>query len=266
MRILVVAPRLPWPPTDGGRVAMSRLAESLARCGAEVEVLSLNPRKHRSAAAGPLPIHAIDIDTSRKFRPLFSTLPYIVARFVSHEFRDALRATLRRFAPDVVQIESPFLLPYASTVTNARVVLRSLNVEFRIWESLARIERRPLRRFALRRIASSLRKYELRAMQTLDAIIPISHADAADFRLLGITPPMHVVPCGATVGSPGEPKPNTVGFIGALDYLPNRDAVRWINEALWPRVVREVPNARLSIARDVDDASAFMRAQSVMIS
>src|SRR5213075_1401249 len=61
-------------------------------------------------------------------------------------------------------------------------------------------------------------------------------------------------------------EPNTVGFIVALDYLPNRDAVRWINEALWPRVVREVPSAHLSIARDVEDAIAFMRAQSVMIS
>src|SRR5438874_2934927 len=179
MRILILTPRLPWPPLDGGRIAMSRLAESLADCGAEVEVLSLNPRKHRGEPIAPLPIQAIDIDTSRLLVPALHAMthrvPYIVARFVSREFRDALVATLRRFKPDIVQIESPFLLPYAATVraeSDARIVLRSQNVEFRIWEGLARNERNPIRRFVLRRIATSLRNYELRAMSDLDAIIP----------------------------------------------------------------------------------------------
>ena len=141
MRVLILTPRLPWPLIDGGRIAMARLAEGLARAGADVEILSLNPRKHRVEASAPMPMQSIDIDTSRILAPalgaVLSDVPFLVGRFVSNEFRDALRATMRRFAPDVVQIESPFLLPYADVVrseSNARVVLRSLNVEFRIWE------------------------------------------------------------------------------------------------------------------------------------
>jgi glycosyltransferase involved in cell wall biosynthesis len=280
MRILVVAPRLPWPPTDGGRIAMSRLAESLANGGAEVEILSLNPRKHRGVPAGPLPIRAIDINTS--LPALFSGTPLVVSRFISRAFASVLRETLRRFAPDVVQIESPFLLPYVDAIratSRARIALRSQNVEFRIWEGLAQIERNPLRRVALRRIAASLRAYELRAMQQLDAVLPISDADAADFRRLGITVPMHVVPCGARIASCDiAPEPGTVGFIGSLDFLPNQDAVRWILNELWPRVLSAAPDARLSIAgssppdwlRDrvlanVRDAAAFVCAQSVVI-
>src|SRR5688500_11747176 len=193
MRILQLTPRLPWPSTDGGRVAMARLAQSLARGGAEVEVLSLNPRKHRVAVtAAPVPLQAVDIDTSRAAVPLLRATiddtPYVVGRFVSREFRNALRATLQRFQPDLVQIESPFLLPYAEVVraeSRARVVLRSLNVEFRIWESLARIERNPFRRIVQRFIAASLRAYEVRHLDTPDAIVPISAADGEDFRRLG---------------------------------------------------------------------------------
>src|SRR6476646_2176444 len=154
---------------------MARLAEGLVHAGADVEILSLNPRKHLANATPPMPVQAIDIDT---LLPFFSmSVPLIVSRFVSSNFRDALRATLRRFKPNVAQIESPFLLPYLDAVRNesdARIVLRSLNVEFRIWEGLARIERNPLRRIALRRIASSLRKYEVRHLDTTDAIVPIS--------------------------------------------------------------------------------------------
>ena len=89
MRILILTPRLPWPPRDGGRVAMSRLAQSLANGGAEVEILSLNPRKHHGKVEAPLPIQAIDIDTSRVLVPTLHAMthrvPHIVARFVSRE-------------------------------------------------------------------------------------------------------------------------------------------------------------------------------------
>lgn len=289
LRILILTPRLPWPPTDGGRIAMSRLAEGLAHAGADVEILSLNPRKHRADVANtPVPVQAIDIDTSRFMAPMFRGVPFIVGRFVSNEFREALRATLRRFKPDVVQIESPFLLPYVETVrseSDAHVVLRSLNVEFRIWEGLARNERNPFRRFALRRVASSLREYEVRNLDTTDAIVPISNDDAEDFRRLGCTRPMHFVPCGITLSDlPGDATElATVGFIGSLDFRPNQEAVTWIVDELWPRVIERFPEARLSIAGSgapewlrnrakninflgrIDDAEAFMRRMSVII-
>jgi len=283
MRILIVAPRLPWPPLDGGRVAMSRLAESLAR-GAVVEVLSLNPRKHRGTPGGPLPIRAIDIETSRLAGPLLRSLvsepPFIVTRFISAEFREALRETLARFRPDIVQIESPLMLPYAREVRGAKVVLRSLNVEFRIWEGLARVEKNAVRRFLLGRVAASLRRYEVRAMQRIDAVVPITAADAADFRALGVKTAMHVVPCGVAMTRRADEgvRPSSVGFIGALDYMPNQDAVRWILEELWPRVIREEPEARLNIAgssppewlkphvlANIPDAGAFIKEQSVLI-
>ena len=291
MRVLLLTPRLPWPPLDGGRVAMARLAEALVRAGAEVEVLSLNPRKHRGVAAGPLPVHAVDIDTARVIAPLLSRkAPFVVARFISAEFEDALGTTLDRFQPDIVQVESPFLLPYLDRIraqTNAPVVLRSLNVEFTIWEGLARIERNRLRRFALNRIAFSLRAYELREMEQCDAIVPISDADADQFRALGCTRPMHVVPCGVMLPDPGDvvPSPLRVGFMGSLDFLPNQQAVTWILDELWPRVIAQLPDARLAIAGrstpdwlqrraldpsvellgEIADAAAFIRSVSVFI-
>jgi len=277
----MLTPRLPWPPIDGGRIAMGRLAEGLMHAGAEVAILSLNPRKHRAqVVAMPVPVEAVEIDTSRIGWP--GSTPFIVSRFVSRAFREAIRLAMRRFQPDVVQIESPFLLPYLDVVrneSNARVALRSLNVEFRIWEGLAANERNPLRRFALRRVAASLRKYEIRHLNSVDAMLPISAADAEDFRALGCTRPILVVPCGITLSDAGSPEPGTVGFIGSLDFRPNQEAVRWLIDELWPRV----PNARLFIAGsgapdwlcargpnvellgEVADARAFLRRMSVVI-
>jgi glycosyltransferase involved in cell wall biosynthesis len=262
---------------------MGRLAEGLAHAGADVEIVSLNPRKHRAAlVAAPVAVEAIDIDTSRIAWP--GAAPFIVGRFISSEFREAIRGALRRFRPDVVQIESPFLLPYIDVVraeSSARIALRSLNVEFRIWEGLAANERNPLRRFALRRVAASLRRYEVRHLNTPDALIPISTADAEDFRRLGCTRPMLVVPCGVALSDVGSPEPGTVGFIGSLDFRPNQEAVRWIIDELWPRVsdtrlfiagsgapawLRDLARGQnIEFLGEIPDATAFLRRMSVVI-
>lgn len=270
---------------------MGRLAVGLLHAGADIEIVSLNPRKHRvDGILAPLPMQTIDIDTSRIIGPALSIgTPFIVSRFLSGAFREAIRAALRRFKPDVVQIESPFLLPYAATVreeSGARIVLRSLNVEFRIWEGLARNERSALRRFSLGRVARSLRTYEVRELDTPDAIVPISAEDGEEFRRLGCMRPMHVVPCGITpVDLPTKAAEGTVGFIGSLDFRPNQEAVMWMVKELWPRVTERVPEARLSIAGSgapdwlrrqaagqnieflgaVDDAQAFLTRMSVVI-
>src|SRR5258706_3764298 len=99
MRILLLTPRPPWPPIDGGRIAMGRLAEGLLHAGADVEIVSLSPRKHRAAVArAPVALQAIDIDTSRVVGPALSReTPFVVGRFVSGKFREAIRAALRRF-------------------------------------------------------------------------------------------------------------------------------------------------------------------------
>src|SRR6266849_6090774 len=295
MRILILTPRLPWPAIDGGRIAMARLTESLASAGADVEILSLNPRKHRvDVPTAPVPLHTTDINTSSALVPALRAMahdtPYVVARFVSGKFRQALRVALRRFEPDIVQIESPFLLPYVETIraeSRARVVLRSQNVEFRIWEALARNERSALRKLALHRVATSLRDYEVRHLNTPDAIVPISAVDLEDFRRLGCTRPMHMAPCSVTLPDlPREaPEPWRAGFIGSLNFRPNQEAVEWIVDEMWPRVLERTSEARLSIGGNappkwlrrrargpridfhgyVRDAEAFVRRMSVVI-
>jgi glycosyltransferase involved in cell wall biosynthesis len=279
MRILQLTPRLPYPPIDGGRVVMLQIARAMQRVGAEVQVLSLNPRKQRGDAT-----NAIDIDTSAHvtafLRALRIGVPQIVARFYTPRFEDAIRAALRSKPFDVVQVESPFLLPYVPAIretSNALVVLRTLNVEFRIWEQLAANETNIVRRIASRAIARSLRRYEVAHLNTCDAIVPITEEDANTFRALGCTKPIHVLPGGVDMedrrprlsGNPG-----TVGFLGSLDYRPNQEAAIWIVEQLRPRINAEIriggsnapPWLRARLGEtDVADAGAFIDSMSVMI-
>ena len=276
MRILQLTPRVPDPPIDGGRVVMLQISRALRRLGHDVHVLSLNPRKQHVDAEG-----AIDIDTSAPFAAFWRArrlgVPYLVARFFTPRFVDAMRALLREQRFDVVQVESPFLLPYVPFIreaSDAIVVLRSLNVEFRIWEQLAANKLNPLPRI----IARSLRRYEIGHLNTCDAIVPITEDDARDFRALGCTKPIHVLPGGVDLPTEVREGRGTVGFLGSLDYRPNQEAALWIAEELQPRVPAEIHiagsnapswlRARLKNIHfdgEVADAAEFIQSMSVMI-
>lgn len=49
---------------------------------------------------------------------------------------------------------------------------------------------------------------------------------------------MHVVPKGKPV----------FFHLGSMDWLPNEEGVRWLLSAVWPRVLRKRPDARLDLA------------------
>lgn len=283
---------MPYPAIDGGRVVMLQIARALARQGHDVHVLSLNPRKQRSSvddarnAMAPVRIDAVDIDTSAitALRAVRAGAPPLVARFVTSRFARALRELLRASHFEVVQVESPFLLPYVRVIrehTRAPVVLRSLNVEFRIWEQLAEHATNAVRRAALRTIARSLRRFEVAHLDTCDALVPITEDDARAFRELGCTVPMHVLPGGIDVTAAPRDDDGSVAFLGSLDYRPNQEAALWIAEELRPRlngvVVRvggsnapqwlraRMEAAGLPLAPHVDDAAAFLAPRRAII-
>lgn len=58
---------------------------------------------------------------------------------------------------------------------------------------------------------------------------------------------------------PGAP---ALMFVGLLDYMPNQDAVDWFLAAIWPLVLREVPDARfLIVGSGSEDRLARWRAE-----
>lgn len=301
MKILVVAPRVPWPPVDGGRVAIVSIALGLRDAGAEVEMVALNPRKHSSLEReipdrrGPLAVVALTHDTSRSpIRVAFGLLrrhrSVIASRFVSRDLSHLVRERVARGDVDVVQIEGPMLSGCiaAARAGSSRVLvaMRSQNVEHAIWQRLADGARSTLNRVAMRRIASQLREHERMANDASDALVAISAGDLERFRELGFAGPALVVPIGIDVGgcAPAPAGARGAFFIGSLDYRPNVEGLLWLAHEVMPRVrllapslevvaagsnaaselVRKVEASGIRVVGQVSDARAFMSASGVM--
>lgn len=79
-----------------------------------------------------------------------------------------------------------------------------------------------------------------------------SEGDREYLKGLKVRAPIHVIPNGAertgeeSIRNPASPA--RIGFVGLLEYRPNRDAIQWFVQSCWPRIKQEIPDARLRIA------------------
>ncbi|MBD2767932.1 glycosyltransferase family 4 protein [Hymenobacter sp. BT664] len=272
MHLLQLCPRVPFPPHDGGAIAMYDVAAGLVRAGHRVTVLAINTPKHRQPAdalahLGPaLRLVTVDVDTaisaSKALKNLlFSRQPYNAERFISAAVGERLLEILRTEQVDVVQLEGTFVAWYAEFLGRQHradfrvppLVLRAHNVEYTIWQMLATREANPLKRFFLTVMAARLEKFERRYLRQFDAVAAITEEDARRLRALHCPEPVVFVPAGVELTrlppAPIRPaRPRTLFMIGSLDWLPNQEGVEWLLREVWPRFHAEWPDVELHIA------------------
>lgn len=300
VRILQVCKKFPYPAIDGESIAVLQHTRGFAQAGHEVVVAAMNTKKHYFPA-DQLPenlrqlaaFHAVPVDTGITLgvigRSVFHGRSFQIERFVHSSFKQLLVSVLRQVPVQLIQLEGSYLLPYVRMLRRhsaAPVVLRAHNLEHQIWESQAAAEPSWWRRWLLRRLSLGLKRFERKHVNDCDAVVAISQADAAGWRLLDCRRPIFVSEVGVEVpqAAPPLPEPPVLFFIGSMDWLPNQTGIVWFLREVWPGLRREFPQLTFRIAGrnfpqwlrrcecdgvymegEVADAAAFMRAGSVLV-
>ena len=280
---------------------MNSIITGLLEAGHQVKVLAVNNEKYNVTEADipddyrkKTDIELFDVDL--RVRPLkallnlFTKKSYHVERFISKEFKSRLAELLEKEHFDVVQLEMLFMAPYVETIrqhSKAMIVLRAHNVEHKIWERIAKETKFFLKRWYINHLASTLRDYELSALETVDGIAAITRKDAAYFRKYCSKPvidvPYGVYPEEFTPKSEIEGKPKFY-HIGSMNWMPNEEGIRWFIEEVLPKTVEKVPdfvyhlagrnmpewltalkNPYVNVVGEVPDAKAFVAENDVAI-
>lgn len=267
MNILLVCKKFPYPIKDGGSIAVLNLSRSLTELGCNVTLLTMNTTKHFYAEI-EMPeafehfdaVHHVSIDNQVSyigaFFNLFSKASYHVSRFVSPNFSAKLVALLRKQHFDIVQLETPMLAPYIPIIRNhstAKIVMRSHNVEYEIWQRIANNTPFFLKRQYLHHAARKLKRFEIGCINEYDLTLAITQRDLASFRTMGLTQPAIVVPVGLDCReySPdftGYKKELSLGFIGSMDWIPNQEGLIWFFDHVWHKISERLPKLTLHIA------------------
>jgi glycosyltransferase involved in cell wall biosynthesis len=302
VKILQLCHRIPFPPVDGGNIAMYNLCRSLLSQENEVKILALNTKKH-FVDPHSLPVEfvaktkpeAFMLDTSVKpfsaFLNLFTQKSYNIIRFYSPDFKNRLAELLQEENYDIVQLESLFMMPYLSCIrenSSAKIVMRAHNVEHIIWERLHHSEKSGFKKWYLKLLAHRLKAFELLHLNDLDAILPITPDDSIIFKNLGCNVPALVTPLGIDLDDykiiPGKNSEWCLFHLGSMDWMPNLEAVDWFLENCWKLIHAEFPQLRLHLAGrgfpkrlveagypnvicegEISDSNSYMNSKQMMI-
>ncbi|MBK9637584.1 MAG: glycosyltransferase [Bacteroidetes bacterium] len=265
MRILQLCIRVPFPPVDGGSIAMYHLQKSLYENGVQLKVLSFNTIKQLTdlntlddAYKKMTKIEGIYLDNRiNPFAALFNIFTgesYHIIRFIRRDFEEALIRILKKEKFDTIILESLYMIPYMEVIrefSNAKVVLRTHNIEHLIWKRLAQTEKLWLRKWYLNLLAERLRHYEQWSLNRVDGIAAMTKEDQDLLIKLGADVPIHIAPVGVnTQDYPfyENPDPLLVFHIGAMDWLPNIEGIEWFLKEVWPIIQEKKPAAKLTLA------------------
>jgi len=301
MKVLLLCHKSPWPPKEGGPIAMCAMINGLLMAGIDVKVLALNTNKY-SVDLKDIPqkfqqqtrISFVPIDLSVKpldaFLNIFTRKSYHIKRFMSSDFASALTEILKSESFDIIQFESLFLTPYISLIkrySNARLILRAHNIEHLIWSRLAQETTLPINKWYLNHLARTLKTYELSVMNELDGIATFTINDELRFRKLGFSKLIDTIPFA--IDCPNNLPKNTrltktLFHIGAMNWMPNQEGIRWFLKECWPVIHLKFPEMKLVLAGrampewmlnfkmigvdirgEVTDANQFMAENGIMI-
>ena len=302
MRVLFLCNKSPWPPKEGGPMAMNMFIEGLIKAGHHVKVLAVNSFKYQISLNEIPPaykkdteIELVDVDLRLKPIQALTTLitgkSYHVSRFVSPALRKKIIQILETGKFDIVQLETVFMCPYISTIkrhSSAKIVLRAHNIEHLIWKRIARETKNPIRRWYIDQLSVSLEKYENRVAGLVDGIIPITASDARYFESIvhgtgnfqdpsnqrqiyfARQVPVSDIPFGVDSSAYQYPEiiPEfpSLFSLGSMNWIPNQEGIRWFLEQVWPDIHRQFPKLKYYLAgRAMPEWMASLRIPNVVV-
>jgi glycosyltransferase involved in cell wall biosynthesis len=305
MKILQLTNKIPYPPSDGGVIAVLSLALGLAGLDHQVTILSMSTLKH-NYEVDDIPeefskkINFVTVDVPAKISSLgllqnflFSNKPYTATRFISIDYSLKLIELLSQESFDIIQLEGLYLAPYINLIkrhTNAPIVMRAHNVEHEIWERVKVNTNNQIKKIYLRNLNRKLKKFELSFLNDYDLLLPITDRDGEQFKKLGYKGGLYTLPTGIEAQryqyNLSETEYPSIFHLGSLDWEPNLEGLRWFLNEVWPKVLKQNNAIKFYIAGrnaseslikyfqdqtnvvfhgEVSDANSYINSKAIMI-
>jgi polysaccharide biosynthesis protein PslH len=268
MRILYILPFVPWHIRVRSYNLIPRLAKEH-----EIYLLCLSGSPEEDARAEPLRKYCRDIRLVRHHRSrallqcaiaLATPIPLRIAYFFSPAMqREVLNAAVE-FSPDIIYTErwralqyvpSDMSVPIICDPTDSMLLYNERLMRTGVWwERLVGFEE-----------SLKFRSYEGKIANRANAVIFCSRVDLECVRRLAPAARYDLVPNGVNrqeffSKQPYEEEPNTIIFTGNFAYRPNRHAVYFFLQDIFPAVRQQIQAARFLIVGS--GASRYLKSDS----
>jgi glycosyltransferase involved in cell wall biosynthesis len=266
MKVLFVTPYVPSPPTFGGQRRIHGLMRALSKRHA-LSLLALhNPIDPIDAWLERTRVFYPDTELfvqpafglqgrakrTAQLRSLFALRSWDAISHRNEAMVSRLRERLARETWDAMVVEfGQMTVNLTGLPRSVPCVIDEHNVEYDLQRRSASSSLNPLRRTFLEANWRKLRREEVAVWRTFEGVSVTSPRDLAIVKAHAPQARCVLAPNGVDLDEftppPGPPEPDTVIFVGAHNYFPNADGLRFLLAEIWPLVLLARPSARLRV-------------------
>jgi len=275
MRILWISHFIPYPPKSGMLVRSYNLLYQLCLDN-DVDIIALartdtlrgmfsSPEAGILAARNALSAicgSVIFVPTSigRLRGPSIGTAlksmlpgpPYSVRWLTSKDMAQAISDAIKERRYDLVHYDTIGLAQYARPENSGiPLVMDHHNIESHMLFRRVRREPNPVKKLYFWQEALRLRHYEKQSCRHFDLHLTCSAIDSQRLRKMDQSLNIVTVPNGVDINlfrpDLSVPKDNSLIFIGGQEWYPNRDAMEYFANEIWPDLSRRNPHVEFNL-------------------
>lgn len=268
-RILYLTHRVPYPPDKGDRIRTYNTLLSLSQHH-QVDLLTLADESVEDETVKKLHelcglVNIIPLHTSfQRTRMAWSILAgksATLTAFHSPKATQTIANWMKSHHYDVLLASSsgvaPYIIDYSPSIFT---IIDLVDVDSEKWFNYAS-SAGWYKKWIYQCEGKALRRFELTIAKRGIPITLVADAESALFRELAPQADIYTVTNGVDLEyyRTKVPVPNNMNcvFVGALDYHPNIDGIRWFANHVWPTVREKYPQASINIVGRKPDPSVI---------
>lgn len=263
MKILMVTPYVPYPPSSGGQIRTYNLLKYLSQNN-EITLVALYKNNEEKKYEFFLKKYCKKIYLCKRpsspwqfkniFKTIFSSSPFLVVRNYSDEAKTIINKLLHLEKFDVIHAETFYVMPHIPE-TKVPTVLVEQTIEYKVYKHF--VNSLP---FYLRTLVYfdidiiKLKYWERFYWKKANAVVVVSSSDE---KLIKKEEPLlktSIIP--NCVGDEmiidklrkKDLKSPTIFFQGNFFWLQNVEAAQFIINQIYPKLIKELPNVKIVIA------------------
>lgn len=253
MKILMLTPYLPYPPSSGGQIRTINLLKYLSKKN-QITLISLIKNPGEKKYLDELEPYCSKIYACKRaekpwqvknvLRAVFSAQPFLVVRNYSSEAKTVIEKLLSEESFDVIHAETFYIMPHIPQ-TKIPVLLVEQTIEYMVYQhfvDLLPFFLRPIFNLDIKKLIYWERYYWRKA----SLVATMSRSDKEKIRKLENSINLEIIPNGAGDDMMDIPlikrdykKPKLL-FIGNFYWLQNLEAATFLVKHIFPLIKNEV--------------------------
>lgn len=259
MKILMLTPYLPYPPSSGGQIRSYNLIKELSKKH-KITLYSLikydDEKKHIKELEKYCHLVKVFKRPTKPWtirnilRTGFSLLPFLAIRNFSYEEKKDLVKLLKKETFDIIHAETFYVCPHIPK-TQTPLVVVDQTMEYQVYQHFAQqFKILPLRPVLMLDVAK-IKFWETYYWKKATRVVAVSEKDGAVMKQFVPAKKVSIVsnPVGEDLMLNVKPHySQKILFMGNYDWLQNVEAAQLLVRELFPMIKKHLPDASLVIA------------------